>query len=1128
MRQADKKSNKEALRYAVAALLIAHFVAPTDSQAFPYELSYASRITDGQGVPLTGPVDIQVDFFTDPTNSSSRINIPTVAISRVPLADGVFQLSITLTDVEFNTVFANSADTVYIQVTDITHGKTFQRQQFGAAPYALKIPIDNDALRYNNQGQLTVGTNAPAKGQVLIADSAGKLKWTDLSGPSLTTTTPSSGQILGYDGAHWVPQTAPSGSTGGGGSSITALTGDVAASGVGSVSATLSTTGVTAGTYTKVTVDAKGRVNAGMNLTAADIPQLSAGLITAGTLSVANGGTGVNSTATFPISGVVVTRDATETLTNKTLSGSITINTSGSVTSGAHIADGNVTIRGDGTTANKLIFNDKGATNFLALKAPDTLTASATWIMPGADGTAGQVLSTNGSGNLTWASGLAPTGAAGGDLTGNFPTPILTSTGITAGTYTKVSVDAKGRAVYGTMLSASDIPSLPASVIGSGVVPVANGGTGSTSLTNNGVLVGAGSMQVSTANGTQYQVLTASSGGAPTFSALDLSQSAAVTGVLPSALGGTGIISTATFPSAGVVVTRDATETLTNKTLSGANINGSSSIGGATTINTTGTAATGALTAASVVSQGSVTIQGNNMTASKLVFNDKSSAKYLAFKAPDTLSASSTWVLPGSDGTSGQVLATNGSGSLSWASGLAPTGAAGGDLGGNFPNPNVASVGGVTAANIAAGVNLANAATNANTASTIIKRDSSGNFTAGTITANLLGNVTGNLTGNASTATSAGAFTGSLAGDVTGAQGATVVGNVGGVTAANVASGATSANAATNANTASTIIKRDGSGNFAAGTITGNLTGNVTGNVSGTATNVTGTVAVANGGTGATTLAANNVLLGNGTSTLQAVAPGGSGNVLMSNGSTWTSAAYAINWGIPGTIGSTAPNSGAFTTLTSSGNVGIGTSGPANKLEVVGADWVGMQLDHSVTGVVGTLKWAPTGTYGTGRFLVLSNDTPTTAGSGSDGGLIFRVNNGASTSNTSPAVTIQQNGNVGIGTTAPRSKLDVNGTLLVPAAVNNTSTTINFSTGNFQFTNLSCQDSPPFTLSNMSDGGSYTLAIKGTSSATCKFTATGLTVHLPPDHQATISGKHTIYSFMVIGADVYISWIPGI
>jgi hypothetical protein len=57
------------------------------------------------------------------------------------------------------------------------------------------------------------------------------------------------------------------------------------------------------------------------------------------------------------------------------------------------------------------------------------------------------------------------------------------------------------------------------------------------------------------------------------------------------------------------------------------------------------------------------------------------------------------------------------------------------------------------------------------------------------------------------------------------------------------------------------------------------------------ATGVTGTLPVGNGGTGATTLTANNVLLGNGTSAVQVVAPGSSGNVLTSNGTTWTSGA---------------------------------------------------------------------------------------------------------------------------------------------------------------------------------------------------------------------------------------------
>ena len=45
------------------------------------------------------------------------------------------------------------------------------------------------------------------------------------------------------------------------------------------------------------------------------------------------------------------------------------------------------------------------------------------------------------------------------------------------------------------------------------------------------------------------------------------------------------------------------------------------------------------------------------------------------------------------------------------------------------------------------------------------------------------------------------------------------------------------------------------------------------------ATGVTGTLPVANGGTGATTLTANNVILGNGTSAVGFVAPGSNGNI---------------------------------------------------------------------------------------------------------------------------------------------------------------------------------------------------------------------------------------------------------
>lgn len=78
-------------------------------------------------------------------------------------------------------------------------------------------------------------------------------------------------------------------------------------------------------------------------------------------------------------------------------------------------------------------------------------------------------------------------------------------------------------------------------------------------------------------------------------------------------------------------------------------------------------------------------------------------------------------------------------------------------------------------------------------------------------------------------------------------------------------------------NTASTIVARDASGNFSAGTITAALTGNVTGNVvgnltgtvTGTASNVSGVVAINNGGTGATDAASARTAFGLGSIALQ-------------------------------------------------------------------------------------------------------------------------------------------------------------------------------------------------------------------------------------------------------------------
>jgi hypothetical protein len=98
-----------------------------------------------------------------------------------------------------------------------------------------------------------------------------------------------------------------------------------------------------------------------------------------------------------------------------------------------------------------------------------------------------------------------------------------------------------------------------------------------------------------------------------------------------------------------------------------------------------------------------------------------------------------------------------------------------------------------------------------------------------------------------------------------------------------------------------TVTSVSGTGTVNGMTLTGSVTtsGSLTlgGTLSGVdlTSQVTGILPVANGGTGAATFTSNNVLLGNGTSAFQVVAPSTAGNVLVSNGTTWVSQAPAAS-----------------------------------------------------------------------------------------------------------------------------------------------------------------------------------------------------------------------------------------
>jgi hypothetical protein len=151
-----------------------------------------------------------------------------------------------------------------------------------------------------------------------------------------------------------------------------------------------------------------------------------------------------------------------------------------------------------------------------------------------------------------------------------------------------------------------------------------------------------------------------------------------------------------------------------------------------------------------------------------------------------------------------------------------------------------------------------------------------------------------------------------------------------------------------------------------------------------------GTLGVARGGTAASTLTAENVIIGNGTSAVKFVAPGTSGNVLTSNGSAWASQAIAAGgnfvqqvYSSPATWSKPATVKAVRVTVIGGGGGGNGSRGnPEGGILGAGGAGGGVAIEYLSAPAIPGPVTVTVGAGGTGGPAPGSDNTRSAGGTG--------------------------------------------------------------------------------------------------------------------------------------------------